>query len=81
MFKFLSEDPLIFSLRQFGYNIVRSPRANVKPLQVLIKNDNRLYKVGELTTVFKARSNIDVPNDKGNKWNNKIVNRSFSQNV
>jgi hypothetical protein len=66
MFKFLSEDPLISSLRLHGYSVVTLPRANVKPLQVLTRNDNYFYKVGEFTTVFKAKSNIDVPKVKEN---------------
>jgi hypothetical protein len=61
MFGFLSNDPLISLLRSFGYNVVRLPKANIKPLQLFGKKNNELYRLGELAVVFKSRGNAPLP--------------------
>jgi hypothetical protein len=58
---FWSNDPYTSLLKSFGYNAVRLPRANIKPLQVLSKNGGDASYFGELTTVFRPRENNDTP--------------------
>jgi len=54
-------DPLLTALKSFGYNVVRLPRTDVRPLQILTKNGNNLERLGELTTLFNVGSNIPLP--------------------
>ena len=54
---FWSNDPYTSLLKSFGYNAVRLPRADIKPLQVLSKNGGDASYFGELTTVFRPRDN------------------------
>lgn len=54
---FWSNDPYTSLLKSFGYNAVRLPRANIRPLQVLSKNGGDASYIGELTTVFRPRDN------------------------
>jgi len=61
MFGFLSNDPLISSLRSFGYNVVRLPRADITPLQILTKKNNEFQRLGEVSAVFKSRGNVAIP--------------------
>lgn len=56
-----NSDPLLTTLKDFGYLIVRLPRTNVRPLQILERKDNNLEKLGELKTVLKAGPNIRLP--------------------
>jgi len=61
---FFSNDPLISLLKSFGYNVVRLPRADISPLQVLTEKDKEFHMLGELETIFKAGPNIDAPETK-----------------
>ncbi|HEV7377630.1 MAG TPA: hypothetical protein VGN95_23140 [Pyrinomonadaceae bacterium] len=56
-----NSDPLLTSLKSFGYCIVRLPKADIKPLQILVKQGNNLERLGELGTLLVAGSNITVP--------------------
>jgi hypothetical protein len=59
---FWSNDPYTSLLKSFGYNAVRLPRSNIRPLQVLSKNGGDASYFGELTTVFRPRdSNTPIP--------------------
>jgi hypothetical protein len=61
MFSFLSGDPLISLLKSYGYNVVRLPKATIKPLQLMASKNNELSRVGELSVVFKSKGNILQP--------------------
>ncbi len=61
MFESLSSDPLFSLLRTVGYNVVRLPKPSIKPLQLFAKKNNELFRLGELTDVFKSRTNVAVP--------------------
>jgi hypothetical protein len=52
---------LIKSLKSVGYNPIRLPKADVKPLQILGKFGKDLDKLGELSTVMKTSENIPLP--------------------
>lgn len=54
-------DPFLNYLKTFGYCIVRLPRADVKPLQILSKQGGSLDKLGELTTLMLAGDTIPLP--------------------
>lgn len=56
-----NSDPLITSLKSFGYCIVRLPKADIKPLQILAKQGNNLEGLGDLTTLLVAGSHIALP--------------------
>jgi len=48
------KDPFLGLLKQFGYNVVRLPRANIAPLQVLSRSGSNLDMLGELASVLKC---------------------------
>lgn len=54
-------DPFLNYLKSFGYCIVRLPKANIKPLQILSKRDGSLDQLGELTTLLRAGETIPPP--------------------
>jgi hypothetical protein len=56
-----NSDPLLTSLKSFGYCVIRLPRADIKPLQILVKQGNNLERLGELATLLVAGSNIAMP--------------------
>ncbi len=56
-----NSDPLLTSLKSFGYCIVRLPKADIKPLQILVKQGNNLERLGELATLLMAGNNIAMP--------------------
>jgi hypothetical protein len=56
-----NSDPLVETLKAFGYCIVRLPKADIKPLQLLVKQGNNLERLGELTTLLVSGSNIQLP--------------------
>lgn len=60
-------DPLLTYLRSYGYNVILLPKTDVKPLQILSKNSKYLDKLGNLTTILVAGSNIAVPKIKENQ--------------
>jgi hypothetical protein len=55
------KDPYVESLHGFGYNVIRLPRADVRPLQLLAKEGGGLNRIGELTTVLRAGPNVPLP--------------------
>ena len=54
-------DPFLTYLKSFGYNVIRLPKADIKPLQVLARQGNDLNRLGELPTLLVAGSNIPLP--------------------
>jgi len=47
-------DPYLKELRSKGYNVVRLPKADIRPLQLLAKRGDTLDRIGELATVLPA---------------------------
>ena len=45
-------DPLLGTLKQYGYNVVRLPRADIRPLQILARKKTDLESYGNLTTIL-----------------------------
>jgi len=54
-------DPYVKTLRDFGYNVIRLPRADVRPLQLLAKQGDGLNRIGDLTTVLRAGAHVPLP--------------------
>ncbi len=56
-----NSDPFVNALKSFGYNIVRLPKADIQPLQMLSKNGDNLERLGAMTKLLKVGDNIPVP--------------------
>lgn len=54
-------DPFLTYLKAYGYCVIRLPKADVKPLQILAKQGKDLDRLGELTTLLVAGSTIPLP--------------------
>jgi len=50
----MSSDPILSLLKDFRYNVVRLPRTNIKPLQMLQKEGNDLIFIGNASNLFTA---------------------------
>src|SRR5262245_34982415 len=57
----ICNDPFITYLKSFGYNVIRLPKADVKPLQVLVRQGNDLNRLGDLGTLLVTGSSIQPP--------------------
>jgi len=56
------KDPSLAALKSVGYNVVRLPRVDLLPTQLLVAQGDRLHRLGELRTVFVANPEVtDVP--------------------
>lgn len=49
------KDPTLKALKSIGYNVVLLPRVDLRPTQLLVANDKRLSRLGEMATVFVQR--------------------------
>lgn len=49
-----NSDPVLNLLNDFKYNVIRLPRTNIRPLQILEKQGNDLVMLGEVTDLFVA---------------------------
>jgi hypothetical protein len=56
----LCSDPTITFLKGIGFSVVRLPRADMRPLQLLADHSGELTNLGEVATVMKAGS-IGLP--------------------
>jgi len=56
-----SSDPVLSLLKDFSYNVVRLPRANIRPLQLFEKQDNDLVFLGDIAKLFKAGPGAPLP--------------------
>ena len=54
-------DPFVNALKRSGYNMVRLPKADIKPLQLLYKNGDDLERLGAVTKLLTAGEAIQVP--------------------
>jgi uncharacterized protein (UPF0297 family) len=57
----LCTDPFVAYLKSYGYNVVRLPRANLKPLEVLSRQGKNLGRLGDLTDVMNPGGNVTFP--------------------
>jgi hypothetical protein len=56
-----SPDPFLTYLKKFGYCVVRHPRANVQPLQLITKKGSSYHARGSVTTVFDPGDTVPLP--------------------
>jgi hypothetical protein len=61
-----NSDPLLTYLKSFGYNVIRLPRTDIQPLQVLVKEDTRLTRLGDLATILRPGTQVALPRLKEN---------------
>ncbi len=61
-----NSDPLLTYLKSFGYSVIRLPRTDIQPLQVLVREETRLTRLGDLATILRPRGQIALPRLKEN---------------
>jgi hypothetical protein len=61
-----NSDPLLTYLKSFGYSVIRLPRTDIQPLQVLVKEDTRLTRLGDLATILRPGPQVALPRLKEN---------------
>lgn len=54
-------DPFLECLKSAGYSVVRTPRADLAPLQLLMRAGRDLERLGELGAVMQARRQAPLP--------------------
>lgn len=54
-------DPLLTYLKSFGYSVVRLPRTDLRPLQLLVRADTRLTRLGDLSAVLQPGGRAPLP--------------------
>jgi hypothetical protein len=54
-------DPFVNALKSAGYNMVRLPKADIQPMQLLYKNGDALERLGAVTKLLVEGGNIQVP--------------------
>jgi hypothetical protein len=54
-------DPSIAHLKQFGYNIIRLPRADFGPLRLLARQGGELESLGEIGSLFEPAEDAPLP--------------------
>lgn len=57
----ICNDPFITYLKAFGYTTIRLPKADFRPLQLLVLQGKDLDRLGDLATVLVTGSNIPLP--------------------
>jgi len=61
-----TSDPFLTYLKSFGYSVVRLPRTDIRPLQVLVKEETRLSRLGDLATILRPGEQVALPAVKEN---------------
>lgn len=51
-------DPFINALKSFGYNIVRLPKPDLQPLQLLSRTGDNLERLGPMTKLFVTKAPV-----------------------
>jgi hypothetical protein len=54
-------DPLLTYLKSFGYSVVRLPRTDLRPLQLLVRAETRLTRLGDLSAVLQPGGRAPLP--------------------
>ncbi len=57
----LCDDPAVTYLKSYGYNVIRLPRADVRPLHVLGRQGKELDRLGELSGLLVSRGGNTLP--------------------
>jgi len=57
----LCSDPFLSYLKSYGYSVIRLPRVDVAPLQLLVQQGRNLDRLGDITTVFVPGPRVGVP--------------------
>lgn len=57
----MCEDQAVTYLRRFGYAVIRLPKADITPLQVLAKSGRDLSRWGHLNDVLVAPATVSLP--------------------
>lgn len=73
---FFCNDPLVSYLKGLGYSIVRFPRRDFQPLQILVQQGKDLVDLGQLSTVLVADPSASIPSIKMNMPANDISGQS-----
>lgn len=60
-------DPFLDLLKSLGYSVVRLPKTNIRPLQVLMKQGKDLDRLGEIDTLFVQGAAAPLPGVTENK--------------
>ena len=55
------EESFTTYLKAFGYCVIRVPREDVKPLQIMSRNGRDLLRLGDLSTLLVKGGEIDLP--------------------
>ncbi len=55
------KDPALKALKSKGYNVVRLPRVDLVPTQLLAANGKSLQRLGAMTSVFDASPQVALP--------------------
>ncbi len=56
-----NSDPFLTYLKSFGYSVIRLPRTDIAPLQVLVKEGTRLTRLGDLVAILKPGEQVALP--------------------
>lgn len=56
-----SQDPVLSALKEIGYNVVRLPRTNIRPLQLFERQDNDLVFLGDMRKLFLEGKKAPLP--------------------
>jgi hypothetical protein len=59
----LCKDPATTYLKQFGYNVIRLPKADFNPLTLLVREKQTMAELGNLSTVIQP-DGVSIPNIK-----------------
>ena len=62
----LCNDPAITFLKAYGYSVLRLPRRDFSPLQILASQGKDLIPLGDLGTVMISKENFPLPQVKAN---------------
>ena len=57
----ICKDPALTMLKSKGYNVVRLPKADLLPPQLLVRKSKSLQRLGDLTSVFLADPQVAPP--------------------
>ncbi len=61
-----NSDPFLTYLKSFGYSVVRLPRTDIRPLQLFIRENSRLSRLGDVETILRPGAAVPLPRVKEN---------------
>lgn len=60
----MCKDPVVDYLADFGFNVIRLPRAGLRPGAVLIGTGSELARFGPIESLWRSESPVPTPSDK-----------------